>query len=184
MYRFIFNSLKNLTLYTIDLYSYFEILYNNYVQPFLSKYIYENYESNYEQFDYNDSILFFNFSKNDIIYTFISDSRNIDEEKLVILEKTNYFISVTINCGNDEVFEIKLNDDKRNFYIFDNCILFYEFVAWYMSTQYNKTIEETDKYLITIIDQNCKTIEITNDQYIILSGDSYEILNKNSEVKE
>ena len=79
------------------------------------------------------------------------------------------FISVILKIEGEEDYEIIFD---KNFYITGNILFDKSFMKLC-----NIPIKEDSKYKIDIIDDNINTVSISNDQYIQLTNNNYNIIN-------
>ena len=57
----------------------------------------------------------------------------------------------------------------------------YEFLCWYLSYYGYDTVLE-DNYEIKIIDKDVNMVSLSNNSYILLNKDGYEVKNKGDEI--
>jgi hypothetical protein len=67
----------------------------------------------------------------------------------------------------------------RNFFLINNNILFdFQFLKWYLYKYHTTIIDVNDKYKLSFIDHNMKYVCITENEYIIIRKNNYDIINK------
>jgi len=68
-----------------------------------------------------------------------------------------------------------LNFNKNQFLIRDNILFDRNFVKWFMNKYHDVLIADDAQYNINIIDHQMNFISLTEDNYILIKRDSYEI---------
>ena len=86
------------------------------------------------------------------------------------IEATEFtFISAIVRVNDKDEYDLNL----RPFFVVENRILNRDFIKWYLKVNYNKNLEDTDNYVVHIIDNNVNQISIESDEYIKLNKDNY-----------
>ena len=203
MYQFATNIFANVVVLFVSLYTHIEVFYNNRVLPILNKYLKEEFNDHYKlinianiqdvtivsdyinhyDLQHYDLVIYY-FLKNKQIYSYTINDINDNVKDLQIIDKKKYFMTVSIKWNN-KTYDIDLkDDDKHNFYISNNRILYFKFVQWYMYHKYDEFVQNEDNYVITIIDHLCNIIEFNQNQCLQFDGkktENYTILDLNKD---
>lgn len=162
-----------------------------------------------DDFIYNDDDEYLNYVKDgkiinscfthlvynkDITYDFIIYSKNncdilyLKNPSDLTYELVNYkFVQIEINFENNKntTLEIKLLNEKYNYYIVNNFIDS-KFILYFLRNHYTKEVSQyTDEYLLNytlnIIDHNINIIPLSNKSRIIFNKNEYiiEVLTEN-----
>ena len=182
----IYNCLKCLTTFKRNCIDYFKVIspfIYPAVKPLINIYIKLTIKSLEGYYYDKKTNSFFNVTKhtyvntdkntgfvNSIIFYKLSDDKNTDS---VVLCDYNFLSTSAIynNCS----YDLDLTDDNYNFFCVDN-VLDFRFFKWLLKNKYGVDVDSDDNLLISIIDNDCKTITLTSVDKIKLNDMNYELI--------
>lgn len=109
-------------------------------------------------------------SINDVIFYKVSDDKNTDS-----VVPCNYNFLSTSAMYNNFSYDLELSDDNYNFFCVDN-VLDFRFFKWLLKNKYGVAVDSDDNLVISIIDNDCNTINLTPLDKINLNDTNYELI--------
>ena len=112
-------------------------------------------------------------------YNVISKINILHEQKCI------KFSAITCCFEKDgKPYSVKFNYEKEQYYMNGNVLLDRPFVIWTLKKYHDITIESTDNYVITMMDNKMNIITIPDTCYIIIiDNDNYSIVNYKSSIE-
>lgn len=196
MVDYVIDILTRILYLCVRAYSEMEYMYNVYVKPHIP--IFNNVESydiiqNGVICDTTSDINNINFICHTKQIDFIRHTKQIDTivygsiardvNKIKCINPVyNRFMSIEL-VFLDDTYEIKLSQ-SINYYVDGNELLFIEFIQLYMNTIYGVIIDMNDTYSITLVDMDVNVVEMDQNDSLILTKNSYEIIKNTSDDSE
>ncbi len=88
---------------------------------------------------------------------------------------TNYFIPYLLLFYNNKTINLELHDDQYTYYIVGNKIN-KDLIKFYLENKYNIKMDDKEKYRIELMNNDFKTVLLTDESVIYFEKDTYKII--------